>query len=467
MKPNNFNSNSDIEGTKTKPLYPANNKPEYNLTNNDIDKSKPNGHKLFSSNRTPFNPLEPKYVLPTCEYNPPPENKFIRNTLEVNDIEGTSPKTKYRYEIKKPENDINIQRKKIRKDNIKGYDYFDYSDIMKEKFISQRHTNPLEPIYNINYQNEFIGEIEKSKPSPLYKLVYKNPLNLQNSDIKGTQVGSLNKYENFIYQDRSMKINDIKGTQVGSLNKGIKSARCVNPVDPIYNNPGILEDKENEENLKNLQKKNYEDFLLQKEKEKVYIDEKHLGIKEIRPHLKDRDGYGDNSNDISNKKNKKPEHKDITMKRPMSSNVLNSRRMNNNMQLDNNNLNDQNNKIAKNKNVKMENLINRINDFEKRNVTVNTNPNDRNLKENALDNANLNANGDGINNNNAENNNAAMNLKEAINNINLNIDEKGNVDNNNFNFKEKKEKKKVKINLDTDIDREKFNRKCEMLKEQA
>ena len=54
------------------------NKPEYNLTNDDIPFSKPNFTK-FQTTRQPCNPLNPVYKLPEVEYRPPTPPKFIRD----------------------------------------------------------------------------------------------------------------------------------------------------------------------------------------------------------------------------------------------------------------------------------------------------------------------------------------------------------------------------------------------------
>jgi len=56
------------------------NKPEYNLQNSDIEKSKPNFIK-FSTTRPPNNPLNPVYKLPEVEIMPPTPPKFIRDQL--------------------------------------------------------------------------------------------------------------------------------------------------------------------------------------------------------------------------------------------------------------------------------------------------------------------------------------------------------------------------------------------------
>jgi hypothetical protein len=56
------------------------NKPEYNLTNADIEKSKPQCQRFFTS-RQPSNPLNPEYKLSKVEYREVTPPKFIRDQI--------------------------------------------------------------------------------------------------------------------------------------------------------------------------------------------------------------------------------------------------------------------------------------------------------------------------------------------------------------------------------------------------
>jgi len=75
------------------------NKPEYNLTNADIEKSKPNYIK-FSTTRLASNPLNPVYKLSEVEYRPPTPPKFIRDQISNQDIDGAHPKKAKYYETR-------------------------------------------------------------------------------------------------------------------------------------------------------------------------------------------------------------------------------------------------------------------------------------------------------------------------------------------------------------------------------
>jgi hypothetical protein len=111
------------------------NKPEYNLNNDDIAKSKPNFNK-FQTTRPPTNPLNPIYTLPHVEYKPPTPPKFIRDQVNNDDIEGAKTK-KARYfetrEIMKV-NDIDGTHPKKVYVRSTQYDCFNYNDITKTRF---------------------------------------------------------------------------------------------------------------------------------------------------------------------------------------------------------------------------------------------------------------------------------------------------------------------------------------------
>lgn len=78
-KANYSNQNWDIDRTGPRALHIGLNKPEYNLTNNDIDRSKPQFQK-FQTNRV-VNPLNPNYSLPKTEQVPVDPPKFLRDGI--------------------------------------------------------------------------------------------------------------------------------------------------------------------------------------------------------------------------------------------------------------------------------------------------------------------------------------------------------------------------------------------------
>ena len=243
------NKNSDIE--KSSPYIPKIlNKPNYNLSNEDIENSKPNCAKCKMARNT--NPLMPKYSLPKCEEMPIENNtKFIRNTLDIDDIEGAKPKKFIstiflRDSLNKDDLKDSFPKKPyIRKDK---YNNMDYNDIYKIVHKSKRNTNPLMPIYNwkypINNMRYSVGPIEGNFPSPFSKYKYINPFNLRNDDIEDSNPGSKNKFKKYKGSNSCLNIKDINKAFHGSLLKGIDTKRNTNPLAPKYKYLG-------EEELKN------------------------------------------------------------------------------------------------------------------------------------------------------------------------------------------------------------------------
>lgn len=82
--------NDDIEGSQPKPIHQKyTNKPfYYTLKSDDIENQK---RKAFKSDRKPLNPADPKYDWPDPKpLRPVSAKKFIRDTLDISDIEKSS-----------------------------------------------------------------------------------------------------------------------------------------------------------------------------------------------------------------------------------------------------------------------------------------------------------------------------------------------------------------------------------------
>jgi hypothetical protein len=126
------------------------NKPEYNLSNGDIEKSKPNYIK-FQTTRPPSNPLNPVYKLPEVEYRPPTPPKFIRDQISNVDIDGAHPKKQKYYETRNLMDVKDIDGAKAKQIYVRTtqYDSFNYNDITKTRFSTSRSVNPLNPNYQI------------------------------------------------------------------------------------------------------------------------------------------------------------------------------------------------------------------------------------------------------------------------------------------------------------------------------
>lgn len=241
-KPNLSNQNWDIDRTGPRALHIGLEKPEYNLTNDDIDRSKPKFQK-FQTKRN-VNPLNPSYSLPKAEIIPVDPPKFIRDNIANDDIDGAKPKKPKYFKTRDTMklDDIEGTRTKPAPKRATSYSSFDYSDVTNHAFKSKRTTNPLNPSYFHKTEEGFvekIGDIEGSKPkeAPVRKRG-PNSMILNTEDIEGTKVGTkgLRAFKNYSRREyrNTNKVDDINGTQPGSLLKAPVTNRVVNPLNPIY-----------------------------------------------------------------------------------------------------------------------------------------------------------------------------------------------------------------------------------------
>lgn len=153
-KPDFTNRNEDIERSHPKMLHIGLNKPEYNLNSRDISGNSPSC-VIFKTNREPFNPLEPKYNLPKVESIDPPVPKFIRDNIQINDIQGSFPRKYYKWETRNnilgPIDGSTTKKAKFR---TTKYDNINYNDVTSDVFKTKRCVNPLDPVYEVKYKNK-------------------------------------------------------------------------------------------------------------------------------------------------------------------------------------------------------------------------------------------------------------------------------------------------------------------------
>lgn len=84
--------NDDIDYSCPRRLHQPLNKPYYYLRDDDIAGTKP-AIATFKTKREASNPLNPVYRLPSFEPLEPVIPKFIRDSINVDDIVGTKPKS--------------------------------------------------------------------------------------------------------------------------------------------------------------------------------------------------------------------------------------------------------------------------------------------------------------------------------------------------------------------------------------
>ena len=236
------NKNDDIADSSPKKLYIQLKKPEYNLSNSDIEYSNPQCVK--SKIKRHLNPLQPKYQLPKGNPYPPYEPKFLKDSINVDDIEGAKPKKVIGRMLARDTMNINdIKDSWTKKPYIRKtkYEYIDYNDVTNTEFKSSRNTNPLDPFYVMKFvdgSKSKFGPIEKSKPQTGYQYKFKTPFNLKVDDIEGSNIGSKNRIKKFISKNYCYDISDINGAKSGTLLKGIYTERKTNPLCPKYKYPG-------------------------------------------------------------------------------------------------------------------------------------------------------------------------------------------------------------------------------------
>ncbi len=247
--------------------------PDFILNTRDIEKAFPSRNINLSEKKKIIN--NPQIELNKIEEENYPMKKFIRNQIEINDIEGTKPKSLYRNYIKM-NNQINNFEKESPYKRIKEKQYFydnmNYNDVYEnnKKF---RNTNPLDPDYGINYG----GDIEKSHPYiPSYHIKNRGNLYMSNDDIKGSLPGSKNKYNYFnINRNYIYNVNDIDGAYADSKKYGIVTKRCTNPLNPKYQYLGFKENLD----CYGRKNKNYK-FEISKENEGIILGNRNIINKE-------------------------------------------------------------------------------------------------------------------------------------------------------------------------------------------
>lgn len=244
QKPDFTNTNEDIEKSKPSPLYHYLDKSDYTLLTRDIEKAYPEKKRGNFVTSRHVNPLNPDYSLPSPNINnfPPIEDKFLRDSMNIDDIKGTHPKRQHHKFIRDNMitfsfDDVESLKKNNRRDL---YDSMDYSDVAKKKTIWSRCVNPLDPLYDVRYyggENYIYGEIEGSKPCSFSK--YRIPSsNLTTNDIEGAQADSLNYYHQWREKHNGNEFNyslpEIDKSQCDTKIRGIVTKRCLSPLDPNY-----------------------------------------------------------------------------------------------------------------------------------------------------------------------------------------------------------------------------------------
>ena len=257
-----FSALKDIPESKPPALYAHKHRTvDLSMTTSDIDWARPKVNRFKTSRLT--NPMDPAYKLPSAvPFQPEIPYYSGRPTLDVSDIDGSSPKVLFPGSARS-ERDAGLPYVGRRVRHTPLRDTLDVSDIKSgdKKVIRPRLTNPLEPVYIIdqrctcpvsstwkstpsadNLTPLIAGVVQFSKPRKLFEGEPHSSASLDNSDICGSNsqrfAGTLpiNIYSKLNTGKSSGSITtDIPGAQPGTLQRGLRTKRRTNPLDPQYN----------------------------------------------------------------------------------------------------------------------------------------------------------------------------------------------------------------------------------------
>lgn len=233
----------DINGEK-RALTKLINYPFDRFSNKDIIGTQSSPKHLKTKRET--NPLNPNYCLQPVGELDVFVPKYLKDPLEIKDIDGTHGRRKiHEKELNKTNfiDDIEFSRPAKEKKPEVLKNIMETEDInLKHKRVKYGSRNPLNPEYLIKVlsKNEIhkIGEIEKNTTKILHRNLNVPHYNLKTHDIEGTQVASAgNKWfkeplrREFL---ESNKVSDILGSQPNTRKKGLSTKRITNPIDPDY-----------------------------------------------------------------------------------------------------------------------------------------------------------------------------------------------------------------------------------------
>ncbi|CAD8130296.1 unnamed protein product [Paramecium sonneborni] len=181
----------------------------------DIAGTRPQIAKFKTTRET--NPVEPIYKIPSyqgADVHQP--NKFIRDTLNISDIQGTVPKIKiYNPRNVDPYTFIEGSKPKQLRHIINPQEEQDM------KRASNRQVNPLQPFYK--WGEEIIGPVEGSQPFNHCK--DRNKLKTQSDTVKKIPKES---------QKLTNNTQDIYRAQADTIQRGMQTKRQTNPLQPAY-----------------------------------------------------------------------------------------------------------------------------------------------------------------------------------------------------------------------------------------
>lgn len=231
---------ADIPGSTSKVLCHGRNTRDNSLFIDDIEGTRRMiKDRMMRTNRH-VNPLEPVYQLPSYSPLEPSQPVFVRDNIDVSDIEGTKPKPKKEFAtrdimaIQDIEGARSGLKQTLKLNAIQTKNILDVQDIAaKQRYVDRtsRVTDPNAPRYLVNGMEIFDDPLSKPKPQP--KQI--DNFLLQTKDISGAEAGS--RYASPFPRKEVRNINylgDIEGAHADSIKHSIITQRCTNPLQPVY-----------------------------------------------------------------------------------------------------------------------------------------------------------------------------------------------------------------------------------------
>jgi hypothetical protein len=231
---------SDVEGSKPRSMQRVRNVMDKSLYVDDIDGARTFiKDKMLRTGRH-VDPLQPSYDLPSfMSFDHRPQN-FLRNTLDVSDVDGAQPKIPKKFAPRDSmPNDIEgaqaCWRPRHRRARLEAppVDTMNVADITaKVKPIDKtmRRTNPIDPGYKI-YGMDIVDNPKYTKPKSFPKQIMSGHL-LRTDDIntasKHFQPHMRREFRNLT------STADIVGAQADTVVHSIQTKRETNPLAPTY-----------------------------------------------------------------------------------------------------------------------------------------------------------------------------------------------------------------------------------------
>ena len=203
----------EVLGSKPKLNILTWNRPVMNLTTKDIPGNEPVKSHFRAHATRITDPMMPTYALPAFRSSVTPEPKFLRNTLDWTDVQGTQPKVFYSKNARDPISVADIEgtaagttprsKSKHAYSKRRPATSLDVHDITSGKHVSTRHTNPLDPEYIMRCESSLgymgRGAMEYAKKTAAANEIQRRPsLQATNMERPTTEAGGSSATEKLL-----------------------------------------------------------------------------------------------------------------------------------------------------------------------------------------------------------------------------------------------------------------------------